>query len=140
MNFKYLPHTPALVKRKVSGTKKLRGLDKLLYDSSKVGAAMDNLIDKAAEKLANAANAVALTGAGISTESGIPDFRSPGGLWERVDPEEFTIDRFMENPARFWRLHLRLKRSGEFNIAAAPPKPRSCGSCTPGGACRYSSA
>ncbi len=84
---------------------------------------MDDLIAKAAEKLAASVNAVALTGAGISTESGIPDFRSPGGLWEKVDPEEFTIDRFLQNPGRFWRLHLRLKQSGEFNMSAADPNP-----------------
>ncbi|MEW6351325.1 MAG: NAD-dependent deacylase [Thermodesulfobacteriota bacterium] len=84
---------------------------------------MDDLIAKAAEKLATSVNAVALTGAGISTESGIPDFRSPGGLWEKVDPEEFTIDRFLQNPGRFWRLHLRLKQSGAFNMSAADPNP-----------------
>ena len=59
---------------------------------------MDDLILKVAEGLARARNAVALTGAGISTESGIPDFRSPGGLWTRVDPAEFSIDRFLQNP------------------------------------------
>jgi NAD-dependent deacetylase len=82
---------------------------------------MDDLIYRAAEHLARAKNAVALTGAGISTESGIPDFRSPGGLWTRVDPGEFSIDRFLQNPARFWRLHCDLKASGDFNLAAASP-------------------
>ena len=44
-------------------------------------------IEKAADLVAKARYAVALTGAGISTPSGIPDFRSPGsGLWEKVDP------------------------------------------------------
>ncbi|MGB9616285.1 MAG: SIR2 family NAD-dependent protein deacylase [Desulfomonilaceae bacterium] len=84
---------------------------------------MEQSIQRAAELLLNASNAVALTGAGISTESGIPDFRSPGGLWTKVDPGEFSIDRFLQNPTRFWRLHLDLKVSGEFNLASAEPNP-----------------
>ena len=51
---------------------------------------MDEQIEQVVELLVNAKNAVALTGAGVSTDSGIPDFRSPGGLWSRVDPGEFS--------------------------------------------------
>jgi NAD-dependent deacetylase len=84
---------------------------------------MEELIRKVAEHLAKAKNVVALTGAGISTESGIPDFRSPGGLWTRIDPGEFSIDRFLQNPSRFWKLHMDLKASGDFDLAAACPNP-----------------
>jgi NAD-dependent deacetylase len=46
---------------------------------------------------------VVLTGAGVSTESGIPDFRSRTGLWARYDPMEYaTIDAFRRDPAKVW--------------------------------------
>lgn len=50
-----------------------------------------------AELIRNARRAVAFTGAGISTESGIPDFRSPGGIWSRMQPIEF--DDFVRSAA-----------------------------------------
>jgi NAD-dependent deacetylase len=47
------------------------------------------------------------SGAGLSTESGIPDFRSPGGVWDRYDPEDFTFQNFLASEAsreRYWQM------------------------------------
>jgi NAD-dependent deacetylase len=62
---------------------------------------------RVAELIRGAGSVVALTGAGISVPSGIPDFRSPGtGLWRNVDPMEVAhIDVFRRDPERFWRFY-----------------------------------
>jgi NAD-dependent deacetylase len=66
---------------------------------------MDDLIKQAAEDLVTARNVTALTGAGISIESGIPPVRGKGGLWERFDPMEIAhIDALMRDPARVWTI------------------------------------
>jgi NAD-dependent deacetylase len=61
-------------------------------------------VERLAELIRSSRRTVALTGAGISVPSGIPDFRSPGtGLWENVDPMEVAhIDVFRRDPQRFW--------------------------------------
>jgi NAD-dependent deacetylase len=63
--------------------------------------------ERVAELIREAGSVVALTGAGISVPSGIPDFRSPGtGLWANVDPMEVAhIDVFRRDPERFWRFY-----------------------------------
>jgi NAD-dependent deacetylase len=64
-------------------------------------------VERLAALIREADCVVALTGAGISVPSGIPDFRSPGtGLWENVDPMEVAhIDAFRRDPARFWSFY-----------------------------------
>jgi NAD-dependent deacetylase len=58
----------------------------------------DALAEKVADLIIKSRKLVVFTGAGISTESGIPDFRSPGGIWDRFDPDDFNIDKFLSNP------------------------------------------
>ncbi|MHA1576618.1 MAG: SIR2 family NAD-dependent protein deacylase [Candidatus Thorarchaeota archaeon] len=62
-------------------------------------------IKKAKELVTNAGKISALTGAGISVDSGIPDFRSEGGLWKRYDPlEHATLESFNRDPTKFWTM------------------------------------
>ena len=62
--------------------------------------------ERLADLLRSRQPCVVLTGAGISTESGIPDFRSAGGIWERFDPAEVAhIDAFRRDPARVWEFY-----------------------------------
>jgi NAD-dependent deacetylase len=60
-----------------------------------------------AKLIKGAKSVVALTGAGISVPSGIPDFRTPGtGMWKKVDPMKVAhVDSFRNNPVRFWRFY-----------------------------------
>jgi len=65
--------------------------------------------EKLAQLIVQSSKVVVFTGAGISTESGIPDFRSPGGIWSRYDPEDFTIQKFLSGPAArktIWKMSL----------------------------------
>lgn len=68
---------------------------------------MGELIERAARDLVNAKYAIALTGAGISTESGIPDFRGPSGIWTRNPEAEAkayqSYDRFLRDPKSWWK-------------------------------------
>jgi NAD-dependent deacetylase len=70
---------------------------------------IENNYEEAAERLRTARKAIALTGAGASVESGIPDFRSAGGLWEVYPPEEYaTILSFIRDPVKVWSLWFAL--------------------------------
>ena len=63
---------------------------------------MDERIADLAAEVRAADRAVAFTGAGISTPSGIPDFRSEGGIWEEHDPQTFHVRTLRRDPAAFW--------------------------------------
>ena len=73
---------------------------------------MEQKIQKVADLIAKAKKVVVFTGAGISTESGIPDFRGPGGLWTKYDPEDFTIDRFLGSYATRRKVWQGLREGG----------------------------
>lgn len=75
-------------------------------------------ISDVADLLRGRRRILVFTGAGISTESGIPDFRGPDGVWTRVDPEDFTIERYRSDPdvrRRSWQ-----RRATAWFLDAAP--------------------
>jgi NAD-dependent deacetylase len=62
--------------------------------------------EQLAELIRGSRPSVALTGAGVSTESGIPDFRSPTGIWAAVDPREFaSLSAFRRDPEKVWSFY-----------------------------------
>ncbi len=80
---------------------------------------IDILADKIADLIVNAKKVVVFTGAGISTESGIPDFRSPGGIWDRYDPDDFTYQKFVSS-AEVRKKHWQLLGEGLLTSGAEP--------------------
>jgi NAD-dependent deacetylase len=62
------------------------------------GSDIERLYEQVADLIVNSKHCVVFTGAGVSTESGIPDFRGEDGIWTRMDPEDFTIQRFVARP------------------------------------------
>lgn len=84
--------------------------------SPDLGTELEVRIRTAARALREVRRAVALTGAGLSVESGIPPFRSgssgPPGLWDRYDPMEYaTIEAFERDPERVWLMLRELART-----------------------------
>ena len=78
-------------------------------------------INAAVQMIKESSYLVVFTGAGISTESGIPDFRSAGGLWSKYDPEIYASwDNFLKDPAKYWTMSKELTKvllSAEPNAA-----------------------
>jgi len=82
------------------------------------------LIQRAAQDILKSQKTIAFTGAGISVDSGIPDFRSAGGLWEKFNPEEYAhIHAFYADPAKVW---LMLKDMFTL-VMTAKPNPAHIG-------------
>ena len=81
-------------------------------------------LEQVAEALVQRRHGVALTGAGISVDSGIPDFRSPGGLWDKFDPMDYaSIHSFEADPGRVWKMLVEL----ESMVTEARPNPGHLG-------------
>ena len=73
---------------------------------------------RAAALLGGASRGLALTGAGVSAESGIPTFRGEGGLWTKYDPVKVSsIESFLADPAAYWQVS---KERGRVALAARP--------------------
>lgn len=71
-------------------------------------------LEEAIARFRVSSSRVALTGAGISVNSGIPDFRSPGGVWTMFSPEEYgTLKVFQKRPAKAWQLYRALGKTIE---------------------------
>jgi NAD-dependent deacetylase len=68
---------------------------------------MEQMISKGAELIRNSKKILVFTGAGISTESGIPDFRSPGGIWSRYNPSDFYLQNIISSELsriKYWEM------------------------------------
>ena len=77
-------------------------------------------IRRAAELLLNSKSAIALTGAGVSTESGIPDFRGEGGIWEKYKADIYgSIEGFIKDPSKFWEMAQKIAPT----LFTAEPNP-----------------
>ncbi len=68
---------------------------------------MEDRLKEVARWILSAKRVIVFSGAGLSTESGIPDFRSPGGVWDRYNPEDFYFQNFLASEAsreKYWQM------------------------------------
>ena len=80
----------------------------------------DHQVGQVADFIVESDRIIVFTGAGVSTESGIPDFRSPDGLWSKYDPDDFTIEKFLSDK-RARKTHWDLLTGHEFGLSEAKP-------------------
>jgi NAD-dependent deacetylase len=84
---------------------------------------VDDLIAKGMQMIGDAREILVFTGAGLSTESGIPDFRSPGGVWDRYDPSDFYFQKIISDEKtreKYWKMSTEFydtMKDAEPNIA-----------------------
>ena len=83
---------------------------------------MEEQIEKVAQWITGSKRVVVFTGAGLSTESDIPDFRSPGGIWDRYNPEDFYFQNFVSSEGsrlKYWQMSMEMYEP----IKKAQPNP-----------------
>ncbi len=83
---------------------------------------MEQLISQAATWILKSQRLIVFVGAGLSTESGIPDFRSPGGIWDRYNPEDFYFQNFVaseQSRQKYWQMATEMYAT----IREAQPNP-----------------
>ena len=76
-------------------------------DGDKTGDGDGRKLEQVAQWIKASKRIVVFSGAGLSTESGIPDFRSPGGVWDRYNPEDFYFQNFLSSEAsreKYWQM------------------------------------
>ena len=84
---------------------------------------MDDLLRTFADMIKDAQKILVFTGAGLSTESGIPDFRSPGGVWEKYDPSDFYFQKIISDEAareKYWKMSTEFYKT----MKDANPNPK----------------
>lgn len=81
--------------------------DVVIQQKSPEACPMTKQIEEVARMILSAKKMVIFGGAGLSTESGIPDFRSPGGVWEKYNPEDFYYQNFVASERsreKYWQM------------------------------------
>jgi len=83
---------------------------------------LEELVEEVADLIVSSRQIVVFTGAGISTESGIPDFRGPDGIWTKIDPDDFTYQKYISDPETRKR-HWQMRKGSSLHWGDADPNP-----------------